>query len=182
MNVFRSTLTTITKTLTRRQAVFQSTAAALPVRPIPVSGASFSSVRFHSRIFSSENNLTHVNKPFSQAIYQNQSSGVHKAFFNLNDPRTFPRYIVSFAAASLFCFATANSYWYKHHHFNPNVKNDDQFFDSHNERPVQMVRTLSNGPIVMNAKRYESLRHYGLGVDKDEMTKRKMERDTVSNN
>jgi hypothetical protein len=104
----------------------------------------------------------------TQAVYQNQTSGVHKAFFNMKDPRTYPRYAVTLTAACLFSFATANSYWYHSHHFNQDVKNDDAILNTHQERPVQMVRTVSNaGGIVMNAKRYETLRHYGLGVEKD---------------
>jgi hypothetical protein len=103
-------------------------------------------------------------------VYRNQTTGVHHALFNIKDPRTYPRYAVTLTAACLFTFATANSYWYHNHHFDVDVKSDSSILHTHNERPVQMVRTVSNaGGIVMNAKRYETLRHYGLGVDKDDV-------------
>jgi len=104
------------------------------------------------------------------------SDGVHKALLNLSDPRTYPRYAVALAAATFFSITTANSFWYKHHHFSTDHKNDP-LAPTHNERPVQVVRTLSNGPIAFNAKRYETLRHQGLGIDNDQWMKDKMARD-----
>lgn len=103
-----------------------------------------------------------------QSMYHNRSEsvGVAKALLNVKDPRTFPRYAVALTAACFFSIATANSYWYKRHHFQTEHKNDPHAA-THCERPNQMVRTVSSGPIAMNAKRYGTLRHYGLGVDKN---------------
>lgn len=105
----------------------------------------------------------------SQKMYRNRAEleGVSKSLLNREDPRTWPRYLVAVTAACLFSVATANSYWYHHHHFDTDVKND-MHATTHAERPVQMTRSLSNNGIVMNAKRYETLRHFGLGIDKNE--------------
>jgi len=83
---------------------------------------------------------------------------------------------VALAAATFFSVTSANTFWYKHHHFHSEHKNDP-LAPTHNERPVQMVRTMSTGPIAFNAKRYETLRHQGLGVDNEQWIEDKKARD-----
>ena len=180
MNALRNSFATFSKTFGRRQTKAQSTIAATPSH-IPVSVKWVSTHPWRQLI--SWSCGWHRHFPlFSfvrvQKIYHKSSkrAGVHKALFNVSDPRTFPRYAVALTAATFFSVASANTFWYKHHHFDTEHKNDPMA-PTHNERPVQMVRTLSTGPIAFNAKRYETLRHQGLGIDKDQWMEEKNARD-----
>lgn len=94
-----------------------------------------------------------------------------KAAFNINDPRTFPRAAVWATTAGLFVYFTYKTYTYRSHHFNErrNVINQGAA-----ERPVAVTkRVFEKAPIVLNAKKYKTLRHEGLGVDHEEWLKSK---------
>jgi len=91
-------------------------------------------------------------------------AGIGSRLSDLSNPRTWPRALVLASAATLFGYMSYKKYTYNEH-----LVTDDR----HNvinrrvpPRPTQVVRAVSdNFPIVMNAKRYESLRKGGLGVD-----------------
>jgi len=96
-----------------------------------------------------------------------------KAAFNIRDPRTYPRAAVWATTVSLFVYFSYKTYTYRSYHFDErrNVINK-----SGAERPTTVVKAVfENGPIVLNSKRYNTLRHEGLGVDHEEWLKRKQE-------
>jgi len=69
---------------------------------------------------------------------------------------------------------TVQGIWYKRHHFNPKHKNE-VIANYNPERPVRMTRSVTqNGPITMNAEKYEHLQKEGLGVDHQEWEKQKL--------
>lgn len=110
-----------------------------------------------------------------QAMYNKRTTffdTVKLAMLNPNDPRTFPRFIVSSTVVTFFTLMTVNFLLYRKDHFKVEHKNDP--FAAHlTERPTRVTKVLSQGPIVVNAKRYGTLKKEGLGVDHDEWLKRK---------
>jgi len=107
-----------------------------------------------------------------QEMYINRNT-VEKAFWNAKDPRTYPRSLVLGGTAVFFVVTTYQGLRYRAHHLEPETKNSMLGRDR-TETPNRVTRALKEGPIIMNQKRYNTLKHEGLGVDHEEWKKGKM--------
>lgn len=93
------------------------------------------------------------------------------AGFNVKDIRTYPRVMVLASSATFFLYMTSKAWQYRKYHFD---ERHNVIKKTGAERPHQVVKhVFENGPIILNAKRYKTLKHEGLGVDHEEWLKGK---------
>lgn len=98
---------------------------------------------------------------------------VKDAVANPNDPRTFPRAAVIAGAGAFFGYMTYKTFLYKEHQIE---ERNQVIREEVPPRPSEVSKTVAeNAPITMNAKRYETLRKEGLGVDHNEWKAKKRE-------
>jgi hypothetical protein len=96
-----------------------------------------------------------------------------KTLFNSSDPRTYPRFAVLGSSMAFLGIMSFSFFSYRWHHLDPATKNDIAS-PERSAVPHQMTKAMKNGPIIMNARRYQTLQgQEGLGVDHEVWLKEK---------